>query len=93
MEPQTNAPRSACKNKKIMDIMARKVVSRKTGVTFLHAQKARLSTRTIETPLASLWLWRKVTPVFRETTFLAIMSIIFLFLQALLGALAVAFND
>lgn len=36
--------------------MARKVVSRKTGVTFLHAQKARLSTRTIETPLASLWL-------------------------------------
>lgn len=30
---------------------------------------------------------------FRETTFLAIMSIIFLFLQALLGALAVVFGS
>ncbi|MEC3840985.1 heme A synthase CtaA [Bacillus amyloliquefaciens] len=41
----------------------------------------------------AFWAWRKVTPVFRETTFLAIMSIIFLFLQALLGALAVVFGS
>ncbi|ASB52954.1 Heme A synthase [Bacillus velezensis] len=41
----------------------------------------------------AFWAWRKVTPVFRETTFLAIMSIIFLFLQAILGALAVVFGS
>lgn len=41
----------------------------------------------------AFWSWRKITPIFRETTFLAIMSIIFLFLQALLGALAVVFGS
>lgn len=35
----------------------------------------------------------KISPVFRETKFLVIMSIIFLLLQALLGALAVVFGS
>ncbi|MFS0654241.1 COX15/CtaA family protein [Bacillus sp. 179-C3.3 HS] len=37
--------------------------------------------------------WKKISPVFRETKFLVIMSIIFLLLQALLGALAVVFGS
>ncbi|MGG5177947.1 COX15/CtaA family protein [Bacillus sp. MM09(2025)] len=37
--------------------------------------------------------WKKISPVFRETKFLVIMSVIFLLLQALLGALAVVFGS
>ncbi|WP_353855885.1 heme A synthase [Bacillus sp. Bos-x628] len=37
--------------------------------------------------------WKKISPVFRETKCLVIMSIIFLLLQALLGALAVVFGS
>ncbi|MFJ5963531.1 heme A synthase [Bacillus sp. NPDC093026] len=37
--------------------------------------------------------WKKISPVFRETKCLVILSIIFLLLQALLGALAVVFGS
>ncbi|MGE6631258.1 COX15/CtaA family protein [Bacillus sp. NPDC077027] len=55
----------------------------------------RMSTgvSTILVVALAILCWKKISPVFRETKFLVVMSIIFLLLQALLGALAVVFGS